>query len=231
MSNPGDKYIIDGMVVFDPEDKSIYNLLTHKKKKMHATCTRCLILMLENPSRVISQSEFLLFAWPDTHNDVSYNTFYQCILNLRRSFSEIKYEPKLIITVPRKGLCLSSSIDIVKTDTQTQATDSSTQPKNHIQVEQNKEPLNTISTMDIDAEDIQTIKKKYKVLMTYVLPAAMTLILVLCILLRRELVHESELYISSFNSDKTNVNSKPQSDCTMEPVTSNKDAVTFNKSD
>lgn len=224
MSNPGNKYIIDGMVVFDPQDKSIYNLVTHKKKKMHATCTRCLILLLENPSRVISQSEFLLFAWPDTHNDVSYNTFYQCILNLRRSFSHIDYDPKFIITSPRKGLCLSSSVGIEKMDTPLQIAEGSTPSGNEVQLEQNSEPLNSSPAICLDAEDIHNIKKKYKILITYVLPAAITLILVLCILLRREIVHEGKIYIAPFKSDKSNINSKPKSDCTMEPIT-------FNKSD
>jgi DNA-binding winged helix-turn-helix (wHTH) protein len=109
-------YTIGGSVVFNPKDNTLINLEGNKQTTLYLTCSRCLSILLENRNSIVSQNEILEFAWPDNHRSVSYNTFYQCVLNLRKAFNQIDYYEKIIITVPKKGLSVASGIMITKVE-------------------------------------------------------------------------------------------------------------------
>lgn len=117
LNPPKDKiFTIDNIVIFDPHARSLFNQQTNTSNTLHATCTRCLVHLLEQRGNIVSYDDLLSVIWPENHKNISYNTFYQCILNLRKAFVHIGYSNKFIITVPKKGLCIASETDVQKTE-------------------------------------------------------------------------------------------------------------------
>lgn len=117
LNPPNDKiFTIDHIVIFDPHVRSLFNQQTNSSNTLHATCTRCLVHLLEQRGNIVSYDDLLSVIWPENHKNISYNTFYQCILNLRKAFTHIDYNNKFIITVPKKGLCIASEVDVQTTE-------------------------------------------------------------------------------------------------------------------
>lgn len=105
---------IDDVIFFNPKENKLINIESEKQISLYITCSRCLSILLDNYNGIVSQNDILEFAWPDNHKVVSYNTFYQCVLNLRKAFFQIDYHKKIIITVPKKGLSIATDITISK---------------------------------------------------------------------------------------------------------------------
>lgn len=109
-------YTIGEHLVFNPKENKVINRVNKKQTTLYLTCSRCLSILLDNKDSVVSQKDILEFTWPDNHRDVSYNTFYQCVLNLRKAFLQIDFMEKIIITVPKKGLTIAPSLMISKVE-------------------------------------------------------------------------------------------------------------------
>lgn len=105
-------YIIDKTLIFIPDESFIQNLETRESTKLKHTESQCLLLLLIKQGVVVSQLELMKFAWGDKHRDVSFNIFYQRILTLRKTFTQLGFTKKIIITLPRKGLMIDNDITI-----------------------------------------------------------------------------------------------------------------------
>ncbi len=103
-------YLINGMVEFYPDSYRLISLSDKEKSVLlHAPASRCLLLLIQNPTSVISQSIFLDEVWTKRGAHVSANTFYQNISILRKGLQSSGLGDEIIKTVSRKGLTLSSS--------------------------------------------------------------------------------------------------------------------------
>jgi DNA-binding winged helix-turn-helix (wHTH) protein len=105
-------YLTDKTIIFSPSELLLQHCETMKTKKIRATEAKCLMLLLNKHGSVVSQYELLEFAWGETHREVSFNLFYQCILSLRKSFAQLEYPGTIITTMPRKGLIIDINLPV-----------------------------------------------------------------------------------------------------------------------
>ncbi|EOF7416208.1 transcriptional regulator [Salmonella enterica subsp. enterica] len=103
-------YEIEGTIIFNPEYCALTNQLDMKSIQLKQTASLCLLLLLKNHNKVITQNEILEFAWGERHREVTFNAYYQIILSLRKALSDIGLEKQIITTIIRKGLIIRGDI-------------------------------------------------------------------------------------------------------------------------
>lgn len=109
-------YLIDEIYEFIPEKLILRNVHTQKSVNMYSTASLCLLLLVKKHCQVVSQKELLAFGWGNKNASVSYNALYQCILNLRKNFTDIGCNKIIITTLPRKGLSITDEVSISMSD-------------------------------------------------------------------------------------------------------------------
>lgn len=108
-------FIINGRVKFIPFRRIIEDMNTGTKIKLHVPASLCLDRLLNNQGRLVSQDELILYAWGlKRESTVSSNTFYQCILHLRRKLAQLEL-CDVIETVPRHGIIFNNSVSVLIT--------------------------------------------------------------------------------------------------------------------
>ncbi|MCE0801150.1 winged helix-turn-helix domain-containing protein [Buttiauxella sp. A2-C1_F] len=107
-------YLIENKIVFLPEKQCLVHTDSHEEIKLKPTASLCLLLLLRNHTKIVTQNELLAFAWGESHRQVSFNAFYQSILSLRKSFLQMNVEKQIITTIPRKGLIIQQEITVEK---------------------------------------------------------------------------------------------------------------------
>lgn len=106
-------YLIYNSILFIPSDNTLCDPNGNIIRKIKPTEARCLLLLIEKQGDVVSQNELMEFAWGDKHRQISFNTFYQCILSLRKAFVQLGVLDSIITTVPRKGVMMESAVSIL----------------------------------------------------------------------------------------------------------------------
>lgn len=104
---------INGQVCFNPNTHK----LERKEKEgfsllLNVPASRCLSLLIQHKGEIVSQEHFFREVWHQYGMNVSPNTLYQNISILRRSLDKCGLSTEIILTVPRKGFTLSSSVVI-----------------------------------------------------------------------------------------------------------------------
>lgn len=80
--------------------------------KLYYSANRCLQVLVEAYPTPVLQRFFLENVWEKNGQSATANTFYQCISTIRKAFSSLSLNEDIIITIPRKGVCLSTNISI-----------------------------------------------------------------------------------------------------------------------
>ncbi len=107
-------YLIGDCIEFRPEDNSLYSRSTGETITLFVAASRCLLLLLNQQGKVVSQKELFEAGWQKNGIGVSNNTFYQNILMLRKGLKHAGYEETVIKTVPRQGLTVPSTVPVEK---------------------------------------------------------------------------------------------------------------------
>ncbi|MEW7313650.1 winged helix-turn-helix domain-containing protein [Buttiauxella gaviniae] len=115
-SGTENRYILDGIYIFNPSSLTILNNETNELVKIHNTSAKCLLLLIEKHATIVTQKQLLQYAWEEKSNTVTHNALYQCILNLRKNFMQLGCTKNIITTVPRKGLMIAEDISILIQD-------------------------------------------------------------------------------------------------------------------
>lgn len=105
-------YLIEKFINFNPERCTLTNQLNMKEIKLKNTASLCFLLLLKNHNKVIMQHELLEFAWGDSHREVTFNTYYQIILSIRKALLDIGLEKQIVTTIVRKGLIIRDDISV-----------------------------------------------------------------------------------------------------------------------
>lgn len=105
-------YLLDSVVEFRPAAGTLTSRLNARVISLHAPSSHCLHKLIAQRYQVISQSELITAGWPDTHDKVTPNTFYQTILSLRRGLAEAGVSERKVKTISRKGLRLSETLKV-----------------------------------------------------------------------------------------------------------------------
>ncbi|MCF6692174.1 winged helix-turn-helix domain-containing protein [Raoultella terrigena] len=107
-------FIIGERAAFVPSRRVIVDKLNAKEIKLHLPASCCLEKLLRHQGEIVSQEELILCGWGSKRNaGVSHNTYYQCILHLRKSLAIIGFSD-VIDTVPRHGLRFNNSVKVAR---------------------------------------------------------------------------------------------------------------------
>lgn len=99
-------------LLFIVSRREIVDTESSNKIKLQVPASLCLERLLLKRGEIVSQEELILCGWGEKRNaSVSANAYYQCILHLRKSFTNMGLSD-FIVTVPRMGLKISDSITI-----------------------------------------------------------------------------------------------------------------------
>ncbi|WP_072052747.1 winged helix-turn-helix domain-containing protein [Pantoea anthophila] len=111
-------FIINGHIKFVPSRRIIEDMKTGTKIKLYVPASLCLDKLIKNQGRVVSQHELIQCGWGEKREStVSSNTFYQCILHLRKNFSQMGL-CDVIETVPRHGIIFNESFNVSMTQSE-----------------------------------------------------------------------------------------------------------------
>lgn len=119
MSETGNvSYLIERKIIFTPATQCLVRVDQPELQiKLKHTASLCLLLLIQNHGKIVSQNELLEFGWGENHRQASFNAFYQSILSLRKSFLQLELEPTFITTIPRKGLIIHEEFTIEEIET------------------------------------------------------------------------------------------------------------------
>lgn len=107
--------IFDGMILYDKEAAKITNLLDTKKvATLTVPANECLAIVLKNSPDVTTQKQLFHEVWEVHGIPINSNTFYQNISIIRKAFKQIDYTPDVLITIPRRGIVISKTIELQK---------------------------------------------------------------------------------------------------------------------
>lgn len=106
------KMLLEQCIIFDPSRRELINNKDKCVVKLQNPANNCLQLLVEKFGYTVSQEELICYGWGKQRQiSVSSNTYYQCILHLRKALNEIGLKDA-IITVPRHGLTLRNDISV-----------------------------------------------------------------------------------------------------------------------
>jgi DNA-binding winged helix-turn-helix (wHTH) protein len=109
----GKLVVFDNLVVYNSSKALLYNINTpEKQSSLYAPTNKCLSLLIEARPDVISQHVFFEQVWEKDGLSITANTFYQHIAMLRRAFEDVGLTQEVIVTIPRRGLCLSDKLSL-----------------------------------------------------------------------------------------------------------------------
>lgn len=80
---------------------------------LFSTASRCLELLIEKHGSTLSQKELMDAAWVGQGYNVTPNTFYQNISNVRKALNALLPEKPIIFTIKRVGLFIPDDISII----------------------------------------------------------------------------------------------------------------------
>lgn len=110
-------FLLGGLVVFSPERNVLHSKSDETKRlSLSNPASRCLLLLIQQRGQVIERDYFFQHVWINNGAQVTNNTFYQNISLLRRAFKEFGLNEEMIVTVPKVGIRLESSLDVIEQD-------------------------------------------------------------------------------------------------------------------
>lgn len=110
--NSPNKYIIEGVVEYSPQDNKITHRESGETISLLSSASECFLLLLKNHGKLVNKSALITIGWEQYGLHVSDNTFYQNTLTLRKALKTIGIPHEVIKTVPRKGLVIPDNIQV-----------------------------------------------------------------------------------------------------------------------
>lgn len=112
-------YLLHGLVAFWPDKNLLISTADESRNiSLSNPATRCLLLLIQHHGNVVERDYFFQHVWENNGTQVTNNAFYQNISLLRRAFKEFGLNEEWIVTVPKVGIKLESTLRI---DVQPQA--------------------------------------------------------------------------------------------------------------
>ncbi|CNG16673.1 hypothetical protein OP862_15910 [Yersinia massiliensis] len=107
------KIVFNNKVVYDHTMATLYNISNENEKVLLTTpANHCLHIITNNRPEITSQRVLFADVWESHGAPINSNTFYQNISIIRRAFKQLGLIDDVIVTVPRRGVRIASSIDI-----------------------------------------------------------------------------------------------------------------------
>lgn len=105
-------YRINNVVDFLPEQNKLISCETKREYSMYGTAARCLILFITHTENIVTHKLLYEAGWENQGKDVTPNTLYQTISELRKQLKKAGIAQNVIQTYPRKGWGIYEGIEI-----------------------------------------------------------------------------------------------------------------------
>ena len=105
-------YLINQLVEFNPDSKSLANRLTGRTIQLQLPASLCFLYLITHPNDTVSQTTLLKVGWGERHDVTTTNTFYQAILTLRKALVEVGLSRDTVKTISRRGLKLAENTQV-----------------------------------------------------------------------------------------------------------------------
>lgn len=105
-------YIVNNLVEFRPNEKSLTNLITGQKVSLQLPATLCLLYLLNHKGEIIPQRTLIKEGWGKYEGITIPNTFYQTVLTLRKALEEVGLPRDIIKTLSRRGLIIEETTTV-----------------------------------------------------------------------------------------------------------------------
>lgn len=111
------KYLIANELRFDPLAKTLTNIKTNIVVDIHTPAANCLLTLILNRGKTVSQSELYRAGWGEK-GEVSTTTatYYQCFVNLRKQIKNTGYDKDILRTIQKQGVQLDCSVIKLESD-------------------------------------------------------------------------------------------------------------------
>lgn len=105
-------YLINRLVEFNPDDKSLANRLTGRSIQLQVPAALCLLYLITHRGNVVSQHALMEAGWGERNDITTPNTFYQAILTLRNALEDVGLSRDTVKTISRRGLTLAEATTV-----------------------------------------------------------------------------------------------------------------------
>lgn len=106
-------YLLHGLVAFWPDKNLLISIADESRNiSLSNPATRCLLLLIQHHGNVVERDYFFQHVWENNGAQVTNNAFYQNISLLRRAFKELGLNEEWIVTVPKVGIKLETTLRI-----------------------------------------------------------------------------------------------------------------------
>lgn len=107
------EFLIDGDIIFNTSLRTLVSNKNGKQIFIHNNMSRCLECLVRHPNEIIPQNQLILNGWgEDAVSVVSNAAYYQCLVNLRKSFRALGCEKEIITTIRQRGVRISQGVNI-----------------------------------------------------------------------------------------------------------------------
>ena len=105
-------YLINQLVEFNPDSKSLVNRQTGRAIQLQLPASLCFLYLITHASDIVSQNTLMTIGWGERNNVTTTNTFYQAILTLRNALADVGLPRDTVKTISRRGLRLNENTQV-----------------------------------------------------------------------------------------------------------------------
>ncbi|MBB1200854.1 hypothetical protein EGM70_11185 [Enterobacteriaceae bacterium 89] len=131
------KYLINGVIEFYPIERRLISKQARQSLVLQTTSALCLEEILKNKGSMVSQEALFIAGWGALAGQTSQASYYQCFVNLRKSFTLLGLDVPVFITVPRRGMIFNEALTLTSEDPDVPGVES-TPPEPQIQIADTK---------------------------------------------------------------------------------------------
>lgn len=111
MSN---KFILNQCIIYDKVAGSLSDITRPSEVIFLTTpANNCLQILLRNRTEITTQKELFCEVWERHGIPINVNTLYQNIAMIRKAFRQLGVKEDVIITIPRRGVLMAESVQVV----------------------------------------------------------------------------------------------------------------------
>lgn len=111
MSN---KVILNQYIIYDKIAASLSDITRPSEAIFLTTpANNCLQILLRNRTEITTQKELFAEVWERHGIPINVNTLYQNIAMIRKAFRQLGVNEDVIITIPRRGVLMAESVQVV----------------------------------------------------------------------------------------------------------------------
>ncbi|WP_052130638.1 winged helix-turn-helix domain-containing protein [Erwinia typographi] len=96
-------YRLNNAVIFVPNKNTLISCADNSQHVLYSTASRCLVLLIENIGEIVNHRQFYESGWEAQGKEVTPNTLYQTISELRKQLKKSGVGNNIIKTLPRHG--------------------------------------------------------------------------------------------------------------------------------